>query len=285
MLELIKFAEAVVSRSVEPESSADKDKLTGTLNALKREDPTFTWKLDPETGQTLMSGMGVLHLEIKQHRMERDFGLKIRVGKPRVSYRETLKHPRREKGSVPRLETYVDVCFEPVPTATISTPEVRESTEFPDIPRLLREAALQGVRGALQSGELGYPVINVRATIEGYTVNPELSTEIAMQGAGTDAVHKALRDNIVLLEPVMHLEVTVPEEHLGPVTADLNARRAEITQVIARGNLRVIEAVVPLRRMFDYADRVRSLSQGRAGYTMEPHSYAPAPEDAEGFNW
>jgi elongation factor G len=108
---------------------------------------------------------------------------------------------------------------------------------------------------------------------------------VAFQGAGTDAVYKALRDNAIRLGPVMHLEVTVPEEYLGPVTADLNARRAEIKQMIARGNLRVVEAIVPLKNMFDYADKVRSLSQGRAGYTMEPHSYAPAPVEPEEFNW
>jgi elongation factor G len=107
----------------------------------------------------------------------------------------------------------------------------------------------------------------------------ELSSEAAFQAAGADAVHQALRDNIVLLEPVMRLEVTIPEEYLGAVTGDLNARRAEITEVLTRGKLRVVEALVPLRRMFDYADKVRSLSQGRASYTMEPHAYRPAPDE------
>jgi elongation factor G len=110
-------------------------------------------------------------------------------------------------------------------------------------------------------------------------MDQQLSNEIAFQAAGTDAVHRALRDNFNLLEPIMHSEVTVPEEYLGPITADLNARRAEITQVLTRGNLRIIEALVPLSRMFDYSDRVRSLSQGRASWTMEPRSYAPVPDD------
>jgi elongation factor G len=121
--------------------------------------------------------------------------------------------------------------------------------------------------------------MDVRATIIDAEMDQQLSNETAFQAAGADAVHKALRDNIVLLEPVMHLEVTVPEEYLGPVTADLNARRAEIREVILRGKLRVIEALVPLARMFDYSDKVRSMSQGRASWTMEPHSYAPAPEE------
>src|SRR6516165_11799656 len=121
--------------------------------------------------------------------------------------------------------------------------------------------------------------MNVKATIVGGEMDEQLSNETAFLQAGADAVHKALRENIVLLEPVMRLEVTVPEEYLGPVTADLNARRAEIEQLFTRGKLRVIEVLVPLQRMFDYSDKVRSLTQGRASWTMEPHSYARAPDD------
>src|SRR5262249_12423016 len=137
----------------------------------------------------------------------------------------------------------------------------------------------QGIRGALQSGELGFPVMNVKATLVDAQMDQQFSNETAFQAAGADAVHKALRDNIVLLEPIMPLEVTAPEEYLGAVQSDLMVRRAEIDQVLMRGNLRVIEARVPLRLMFDYADRVRSLSQGRASSTMEPHTYAPAPDE------
>jgi elongation factor G len=279
LLEPIKFAEAVVSQSVEPQTSADKDKLTETLTALKREDPTFDWKLSAETGQTLMSGMGVLHLEIKKHRMERDFGLKVRVGKPYVSYRETLAQARKVKGTISRLETSLDVFFEPLRSDKVAPPEVRESGDFPEVPQPLREAAIQGIKGAFQSGEMGFSVINARATIQGYHVHPELSTDVALQAAGADAVNKALKNNVELLEPVMCLEVTVPEEYLGPVTADLNARRAKIDELHARGKLRVIEATVPLEKMFDYSEKVRSLTQGRASWTMEPSTYTPAPDD------
>jgi elongation factor G len=283
LLEPIKFAEAVVSQSVEPQSSADKDKLVETLNALKREDPTFGWKVDPETGQTLMSGMGVLHLEIKQHRMERDFGLRVRVSKPRVSYRETLRRRVEVEGECVKhagtagLFAKVTVAFEPNRKEQAVVVESRVPPET--VPAEFVVAAEQGIRGALQSGELGYPVINVRAVILGGKMDQVLSSEIAFQAAGADAVHKALRDNMTLLEPVMHVEVTMPEEYLGPVTADLNARGAEITQVLTRGRLRVIEAMVPLRRMFDYSDKVRSLTQGRANWTMEPHAYAPVPDE------
>jgi len=286
LLEPIHFAEAVVSRSIEPESSSDKQRLIDTLNLLKREDPTFEWRVDPETGQTLMSGMGVLHLEIKQHRMERDFRLQVRVGKPRVSFRETLRRPVEVEGECIRqagtagLFAKVTVAFEPFIPTRGEMPIHVNSRLKPDmlLPAYVT-AAEHGIKGALQSGELGYPVINVQATLIKGQMDQEMSNDVAFQAAGADAVNKALKDNFVLLEPVMRLEVTVPEEYLGPVTADLNARRAEIEQLFTRGKLRVIEAIVPLARMFDYSDKVRSLSQGRAGWTMEPHAYRPAPEE------
>jgi elongation factor G len=147
------------------------------------------------------------------------------------------------------------------------------------LPAELMTAAEQGIRSALSSGELGYPVIDVKATLVSAQMQEGVSNDIAFTAAANDAVHKALRDNMTLLEPVMRVEVTVPEEYLGPITADLNARRAEITQLLSRGKLRVIEALAPLRLMFDYSDKVRSLSQGRAGWTMEPRAYAPAPPE------
>jgi elongation factor G len=284
LLEPIQFAQGVVSQSVEPESSADKQKLTDTLNVLRREDPTFDWKVDADTGQTLMTGMGVLHLEVKKHRMERDFRLKVKVRPPRVSYRETLRLPRTVVGECVRqagtsgLFAKLTVAFEPQPESQTITVEARLPKET-ELPPLFLHGAEQGVRGALQSGELGFPVMGVKATITGAEVDPQFSNEVAFQAAGADAVRKAMRDNIVLLEPVMHLEVTVPEEYLGPVTADLNARRADIDEMLTRGKLRVIEARVALAQMFDYADKVRSLSQGRASSTMEPHAYRPAPDE------
>jgi elongation factor G len=283
LLEAIHFADSVVSMSVEPESSADRAKLEQTLTTLTREDPTFHWFVDSDTGQTLINGMGVLHLETKLYKLDHDFKVRVRVGKPRVSYRETLRRPVRIEGECVRhtgtagLFAKVTVEFEtfhgdqPITVVNRLPPE--------RLPPLFVAAAEQGIRGALQSGELGFPVMNVKATLVDGEMDQQLSNDMAFQAAGADAVHKALRDNIVLLEPIMHLEVTVPEEYLGPVQSDLMVRRAEIDQVLTRGNLRVIEARVPLRLMFDYADRVRSLSQGRASSTMEPHEYAPAPDE------
>jgi elongation factor G len=283
LLESIQFAETVVSMAIEPESSADKERLEQVLTILAREDPTFRWSVDRETGQTLMNGMGVLHLEIKLHRIREDFRLKVRVGKPRVSYRETIARPVRVWGECIRqtaaqsLFARLEVQFEhehsrePVTFVNLVPPEI--------LPPAWVSAIEQAIRGALQSGETGYPVIDVKVTLLSAQTHPTDSNELAFQVAAADAVSKALKNNVVLLEPVMRLEVTVPEQYLGPVTADLNARRAEIQQIHVRGNLRVIEAYVPLARMFDYADTVRSLTQGRASYTLEPYRYAPAPPE------
>jgi elongation factor G len=281
LLESIHFAESVISRSIEPESSADKQKLFDTLTVLKREDPTFDWRVDPDTGQTVMSGMGMLHLEIKQNRMERDFRLRVRVGKPRVSYRETLRQKVRVEGECVKqaagLFAKISVELEPLPQD--KGLEVLSRVPEEQLPRAFVAAAEQGLRGALQTGELGYPVINVRATLLGGQMDQQMSNEVAFTAAASDAVNRGLTNNVVLLEPIMHVEVTIPEEYLGPVTADLNARRAEITEMLTRGKLRVIEALIPLARTFDYSEKVRSLSQGRADWTMEPKGYAPAPEE------
>ena len=316
ILERIRFAESVVSQSVEPESGADKQKLADVLEILRREDPTFNVKTDPETGQTLMSGMGTLHLEIKRHRMERDFNLCIRVGKPRVSYRETLRDAIEVEGECQRTTASgqifgkVKVAFEPIPldqyspaamaaaeaeaetgkkakggktaAKTAGGPELVRvrSTLKPDVlPEAFEDAAVEGLRSALQSGELGYPVMGVSATLIKGEHDQETSNEVAFGVAASDAVGKALRKNILLLEPVMKVEVSTPEEFLGPITGDLNARHAEIRDIVVRGKLRVVEALVPMARLFDYADKIRSLSKGRASSTMEPYAYAPAPED------
>jgi elongation factor G len=283
LLESIQFAETVVSMSVEPESTADRQKLEQTLTLLTREDPTFHWRMDSETGQTIISGMGVLHLEIKTNRLRDDFHVKARIGKPRVSYRETLKRPLRLWGECIRqtatapLFGRVQIAFEPFQGEHPITIVNNVSTE--KLPPLFASATEQGIRAALQSGEVGYPVINVKATVVDAQTHPTDSSDIAFQAAAADAVNQAIKNNVELLEPVMRLEVTVPDTYLGAVTSDLSMRRAEIQENHPRGNLWTIEALVPLAKMFDYADAVRSLSQGRASYTMEPHGYAPAPPE------
>lgn len=283
LLETIRFAETVVSQSIEPESSGDRGKLEQSLTMLAKEDPTFHWQIDAETGQTLISGMGVLHLEVKCNRLRDDFRLKMRVGKPRVSYRETVKQAKRLWGECTRpagatpLFGRVELSLEPFQGNRPITVVNRLAAD--KLPPPFVAAIEQGILGALQSGEVGYPVIDVQVTIHDAELHPTDSTEAAFQGAAANTINAALRDNTVLLEPAMRLEVTIPEAYLGAVTGDLNARRADILQVHSRGNLRTIEAEVALARVFDYAEAVRSLTQGRASYTLEPRCYKPAPEE------
>jgi elongation factor G len=287
LLERITFAQTVVSRSVEPETSADKKKLEDTLNLLSKEDPTFTWGVDKDTGQTLMNGMGMLHLEIKQHRMERDFKLHVRVGKPRVSYRETLRSKvlvvgeciKQAPGSAAGQFARVTVELEPYRG---DHPVVVQTRMKPDVlPAEFVAAAEAGVRGALDSGELGYPVMNVRATIVDGEMDEHLSSEVAFQAAGADAVRKAMHDNMMLLEPRMKVLVVMPTAYQGAIQSDLSARRGEISRFEGQSEVGVtqIEMYVPLANLFDFIDKLRSLSQGRASSTMEPWDYKPAPDE------
>ncbi|MCE9530296.1 MAG: elongation factor G [Planctomycetes bacterium] len=283
MLESITFAETVISQSIEPESSADKDKLHDTLKKLEREDPTFICKQDKETGQLLMSGMGTLHLEVKRHRMERDFRLKVRVGKPRVSYRETLKHPVTIDGECDRqfgaTSLFARMKVEFSNRKSEQPVTVTSRIKPGDANPLFVAAAERGLKSSLQSGELGFPVLDVQANIVSLTTDPERSNEVAFEVAANDAVTRALKDNIVLLEPIMKLVVAVPDEFLGNVISDLTSRRATIERSESNGRYSEIEAHVPLAKMFDYADKMRSLTQGRASSTLEPQAYAAAPDE------
>jgi len=285
LLERIEFAETVVSMSIEPASSADKNKLADLLKTLSREDPTFEWRYDEETGQTLMNGMGELHLEVKRNRMLNDFGLKVKVGKPRVSYRETIKrratawgeciHQTGGHGLFAKLKVEVEPHHADQSVTVLS--RVKPGVIPHEFVQVIESALLDEARSG---GTLGYPLIDVRITfLDGVTHDTD-STEPAFRAAASDALRKAIQAaGVVLLEPIMRAEVSVPDEYFGDVIADLNSRRAEITSTQARGKLRVIEARVPLERMFGYASSVRSVSQGRASYTLEPLAYAPAPEE------
>ena len=288
LLERIEFPETVISMSIEPVSSADKGKLAQTLTALTREDPTFNYKFNDETGQTLISGMGELHLEILKNRMTRDFNLKVHVGKPRVSYRETVKKAvsgvqgqciRQTGGSGLFAKVTVDLAHEIQPKGQAPVKFVNQMKggvipqEFiPAVEQSLRECAKSG-------GQTGYPLVDLRVTLVDGQAHDVESTELAFRFAAADAFDKALREaGPVLLEPIMKIEVVTPEEYLGDIMSDLLARRSEITNSFNRGRLRVIEAKAPLESMFGYSTAVRSLSQGRASYSMEPLEYAPGPE-------
>jgi elongation factor G len=283
LLEPITFAETVVSQRIEPESGADKDKLANVLGKLQREDPTFVVKID-DNGQMLMSGMGTLHLEVKRHRMERDFRLKIRVGRPQVSYRETLRSKVTVTGECDRMiggkNVFARVKVEFVPRKAEQPVTVTNKLKPNDLPAPFPDVIVRGLRSALQSGGLGFPVLNVHATVLDVEFDPERSTEPAFEAAADDAVRKAFsRENMQLLEPMMKLTVTVPTESSGNVFSYLMARRGAVDRQDSDGRLVEIGARVPLVNMFDYADELRSLTQGRASSTLEPHSYAPAPDE------
>jgi elongation factor G len=283
VLEAITFAETVISQAIEPESTADKDKLTAALSQLQLEDPTFQIRADKEAGQLLMSGMGMLHLEVKRHRIERDFKIKVKVRKPRVSYRETLTSPITSEGicdrqfGVTTLFGKVTVEFDnrksDGPVTVTSRVKLEEANP------LFVAAAERGLKSALQSGELGFPLLHVQAILTRIVADPEKSSEVAFEAAANDAVLKAMKNNITLLEPIMRLSVAVPDEYLGSVISDLSARRSSIERSESNGRYAEVEALVPLGKMFDYADKVASLTQGRASSSLEPHSYAPAPDE------
>ncbi|MGB0069611.1 MAG: elongation factor G [Isosphaeraceae bacterium] len=288
LLERIEFPETVISMSIEPVSSADKGKLADTLNALAREDPTFTFKVNEETGQTLISGMGELHLEILKNRMTRDYNLKVHVGRPRVSYRETIKKAVRRVEGICIRQTggaglYAKVTIDLEPEAQPKGAPVLHfvnklkggaiPSEFiPAIEAGLREEAKSG-------GRTGYPLVDLKVTLTDGAYHDVDSSDLAYRFAASDAMRKAVEEaGPVLLEPIMRIEVVTPEDYLGNVTGDLSSRRALIDRTSTRGKLIVIDARAPLEKMFGYSTAVRSLSQGRASYTMEPLEFAPAPE-------
>ncbi len=285
VLERIEFPQTVVTVSVEPMSSADRKRLLQVLGLLALDDPTFHWREDEETGQIIMSGMGELHLEVLTHRMMEDFGLKVRVGKPRVSYRESIERAVEATGVCDQLVAGVpqhcEVWIRVEPRPGQGKVTVESALKPGELPDAVAKVVLQALQEeALGGGEFGYPLTDVGITLLGVRALSETVSEVAYRVAAVQALRNALRaGQPVVLEPIMRLEVMVPEEYLGDVLADLNARRAEIVSTGTRGNLRVIEARVPLERVFGYATAVRSLSQGRASYTLEPAAFAPVPPE------
>ncbi len=283
LLETISFAEAVVSQTIEPESGGDRDKLVLALDVLQLEDPTFKVRIDKDTGQTLMSGMGTLHLEVKRHRLERDFRVKVRARQPIVSYRETLKAPKTvevEVRQVGQKEVFAWLRVEFTNHKSLTPVAVANFVPSEVLPPVLAEAALAGLKDALQTGEFGYPMMHVQAKILEAKVDQQLSSDDSFTRAAVEAYRDATRGNIQLLEPIMKVRVTTPDEFLGNVVGDLTRRRGVIDRTESLpGGLSEVEAKVPMEVLFTYANDVRSLSQGRAASAMEPHAYEPAPDE------
>ncbi|MEX0728053.1 MAG: elongation factor G [Planctomycetaceae bacterium] len=287
-LERITFPETVISMAVEPDSSAERKKLAETLARLSRQDPTFNAQISEETGQTIISGMGELHLEVLRNRMERDFGLKVKVHKPRVSYRETIRKAVEAEGEFIRQQAGVShfakvkLRLEPLPEE--ETVRIVNRLKPGTLPNQLNQSLQQAVEDASRAGGLaGYPLIQVQFTILDVETREGETTDIAIQQAAQAAAYKALNEaGIVLLEPVMKLEVVTPDQFLGNIQADLNARRAIIHNSEHRGDLCVLTAEAALAQMFGYSTQIRSLSQGRASFSMEPLRYSEAPPDVLG---
>ena len=283
VLESIKFPEPVIAVAVEPKTRADEEKLSASLAKLAEEDPTFKVKFDPETAQTIISGMGELHLEIITDRLLREFKVEANVGRPQVAYRETIRRATKAEGRYIRQtggrgqygHCWLEV--EPLPRGT--------GIEFVDkitggrIPREYIPAVESGVREATESGVLAaYPVVDVRATLVDGSYHEVDSSEMAFKIAGSMAFKAAVQhSNPVLLEPVMKVEVTTPDQYMGDVIGDLSARRGRISAMEQRGGLRIVAAEVPLAEMFGYATQLRSNTQGRATYTMEFSHYEEVP--------
>ena len=291
VLESIEFPETVISMAIEPETSLERKKLSETLEMMKRQDPTFRAIESEETGQTLISGMGELHLEVIRHRLEREFNLHCRVHKPRVSYKETLAKPVQVQGESNRqvagqtLEAIVALAAEPTGEQSGVTVEqgwFPESEQLAEVARIMTESVRESAeRGGLK----GCPLWGVRIVVREAAVPEPLPTDVAIRIAAADGIERMLEmAGTVLLEPVMRIEVSVPEEHLGDVINDLQQRRAIITATEIRSGMNVLTAEAPLAGMFGYSAAVRSVSQGRASFTMAPLKYGPASaETAESF--
>ena len=284
VLEQIRFPETVISVAIEPESSADRKKLGEVLDRMQRQDPTFTARTDDDTGQTIISGMGELHLEVVRHRMERDFNMKVRVHKPRVSYREKLvgelKIENTFNVSMPAGTLFFGVHLTAQEdSGGESSVTVSHKLKPNALPGPLLQVLMESLQGeANGGGKFGYPLMDLRLTVTKVDYSETESTEPAVRSAVAQAFNKMLQQgHLVMMEPIMVIEVVAPEEFLGNIQSDLNSRRALIVDSDRRGDLCVLKAEAPLIEMFGYSTQIRSLSQGRASYSMEPCRYSESP--------
>ena len=283
VLESIDFPTPVIQLAVEPKTKADQEKLGMAIQKLAQEDPTFRVATDPETGQTILSGMGELHLEIIVDRMMREFGVGANVGKPQVAYRETIRKPAEAEGRHVKQSGgrgqygVVKIKVEPLPQGTGF--EFVNEIYGGSIPKEFIKPVEAGMREALEGGVLaGYPMSDLRAILYDGGYHDVDSSEMAFKIAGSIAIKEAARKaKAVLLEPIMAVEVVVPEEYMGDVIGDLNSRRGRIEGMELRGTTQIIKSMVPLSEMFGYATELRSRTQGRGSFTMHFGKYEEVP--------
>ncbi|WP_078578525.1 elongation factor G [Salipaludibacillus agaradhaerens] len=284
ILESMEFPEPVISLSVEPKSKADQDKMGMALAKLAEEDPTFKTHTDEETGQTIIAGMGELHLDIIVDRMKREFKVEANVGAPQVSYRETLRQAAKCEGKFVRQSggrgQYGHVWIEFSPNEEGAGFEFEDNVVGGVVPREYIGSVEQGVRESLDNGLLaGYPLIDVKARLYDGSYHDVDSNEMAFKVAASMALKEAKNKcNPVLLEPIMKVEVVVPEEYMGDIMGDITSRRGRVEGMDARGNAQIVRAMVPLAEMFGYATSLRSNTQGRGQYTMHFDHYEEVPK-------
>jgi len=275
--------------SIEPRTTAEKAKLADALSSLRREDPTFECKTDSETGQTIISGMGELHLEVLQHKLIRDRGVNVRVGKPRVAYKEAITKTAQAEGKFIRQTgghgQYGHVALKVEPLLTEDGHWSRDfefQNEAPGdaVPREYIPDVKSGCKDALSSGVLsGYPIVGIKITLIDGSFHSVDSSGLAFEQAAAIALEKAVKEaEPVLLEPVMRLQVVVPQVNFGAVQGNLLAKRGLITDCHVHGNMQVIDAKAPLVELFGYSSDIRSVTAGRGTFTMEPLSYEKVPE-------
>jgi elongation factor G len=283
LLEAIKFPEPVISIAIEPKSKADSDKMGEALGKLAEEDPTFRIRFEEETGQTLISGMGELHLEVLVDRMLREFGVNANVGRPQVAYREALTKKVRVEGRHVRQSggrgQYGVVELEVEPQERGAGFLFENKTVGGSVPKEFVGPTEMGVKDALETGPVGgYPVVDVRVALVDGATHPVDSSEMAFRMAGIEGMRKAMEmADPVILEPIMKAEVRTPEDFFGDVLGDINARRGQVLDVEAFGTLQIIRCTIPLAETFGYTTDLRSMSQGRASQTMEFDHYEPVP--------
>jgi elongation factor G len=283
LLESITFPEPVIEVKIEPKTKVDQDKMGVALQRLAEEDPTFRVHTDQESGETLIAGMGELHLEVIVDRMVREFKVAANVGRPQVSYRETIRREANGNGRFVRQTggkgQYGHVILKLEPNEKGAGYEFVDKIVGGTIPREYMRAVEQGIRETLETGVYaGYPMVDVKATVFDGSYHEVDSSEMAFKIASSMAVKDAVeKADPVVLEPMMRVEVTMPEQFMGDVIGDLNSRRGQVEGMDSRGTTQVVRAFVPLAEMFGYATELRSMTQGRASYSMELSHYAEVP--------
>jgi elongation factor G len=288
-LPTIAFPQTVMSMSIEPATGTEVSRLADALGVLKREDPTFESKVDSETGQTIISGMGELHLEVLRHKLVREKAVNVRVGKPRVAYKEAITKLTQAEGKFIRQTGghgqygHVILAVEPIlaePGHWSRNVEFESKVTSDKVPKEYIPAVERGVRDALSSGILaGYPVVGIKVTLIDGSFHQVDSSDIAFEQAAAIAINEVLRKaESVLLEPIMRLQAVVPQPNFGAVQGHLLAKRGLITNCRTHGNMQVIDAKVPLAEMFGYSSEIRSATAGRGTFTMEPLTYEKVPE-------